>query len=282
MANSIYDIITDKILAKLESGVAPWHKSWSVQTPINFLTGKEYRGINTFLLAGFEDPRFLTFNQIKTLKGTIKKGAKSEIVVFWSKVENKNQNAENINEDEEEMINSKKFILRYYNVFNAQDIEGIDFPILETNNNNTIENAQNLAGTYLKNLSSFKHGGDKAYYAPATDHIQMPALNSFDSSEEYYSVLFHEIAHSTGHETRLNRKGITELSSFGSHSYSFEELVAEMTSAFICSSVGIENTIDNSAAYIQGWSKALKENKKMILIAASQAQKAADYISEIL
>ena len=108
----------------------------------------------------------------------------------------------------------------------------------------------------------------------------MPALNSFDSSEEYYSVLFHEIAHSTGHETRLNRKGITELSRFGSHSYCFEELVAEMTSAFLCSSVGIENTIDNSAAYIQGWIKALKENKKMILIAASQAQKAADYISK--
>lgn len=275
---SIYEIVTNKILTKLEEGTAPWHKSWSAQTPMNFFTGKEYRGINTLLLSDFEDPRFMTFNQVKTLKGSIKKGAKSEIVVFWTKAENKKANQEINEEDEDDLLNSKKFVLKYFNVFNAKDIEGIDFPALETNNNDTIKTAQEAADNYLNQISSFSHGGGKAYYAPSTDHIQMPALNSFDSSEEYYSALFHEIAHSTGHASRLNRKGITELSKFGSHSYSYEELIAEMSSAFICSFVNIKNTIDNSAAYIQGWSKVLKENKKMIIQAASQAQKVADYV----
>lgn len=278
MTTSIYDIITDKILAKLEEGTAPWHKSWRTQTPMNFFTGKAYRGINTFLLAGYEDPRFMTFNQIKSKKGWLKKGAKSEIVVFWTKLENKKSNEDEVDADDEDLINSRKFVLKYFNVFNAKDIEGIEFPKLESNTNNTIQTAQEIADSYLQQIKSFSHGGDRAYYAPNNDHIQMPTLNSFDSSEEYYSALFHEIAHSTGHASRLDRKGITELSRFGSHSYSYEELIAEMTSAFICNAAGIENTIDNSAAYIQGWSKVLKENKKMIVQAAGQAQKAADFI----
>ncbi|MDX9744503.1 MAG: zincin-like metallopeptidase domain-containing protein [Arcobacteraceae bacterium] len=274
---NIYEIITNKIIEKLEEGTTPWHKAWATtQTPFNYATGKDYRGINTLLLAGYDDPRFMTFNQVKTLKGSIKKGAKSQIIVFWSTISKSNNNIETdeINEEDE-----TKFVLKYYNVFNAQDIEGIDFPKIEITNNNTkIEDAEQLANAYLSQIKSFNHGGDRAYYSPSLDHIQMPKFERFESSEEYYSTLFHEIAHSTGHETRLNRKGVTESKKFGSHDYSYEELIAEISSAFLCNFVKIENTFDNSAAYIHGWSKALKDNKKMIILAASQAQKVSDYI----
>lgn len=279
MKNSVYDIVTDAILAQIEQGVIPWHKPWATVKPYNFKTGKEYRGVNPILLSGATDPRFLTFNQAKELGGNVKKGAKSHIVVFWSPLSVKTVKDE---ESGEELVDSKslgKFVLKYYRVFCASDIEGIDFgplpvPVKEFN---PIDAAEQVWNDY-KNRPAFVMGGNKACYYPSRDQIQMPLKEVFESPEEYYSTLFHEMGHSTGHPTRLNRKGIAEFNGFGTHTYSYEELVAEMTAAFLCTHVGIENTIQNSASYIKGWASKLKEDTKMIVLAASQAQKASDLI----
>lgn len=278
----VYQLVTDHILEQLEKGTIPWHKPWSIVKPFNYKTKKEYRGVNTILLAGAVDPRFMTINQVNELGGRVKKGAKSHIVVFWSPSKPKLVEVESDDGKKETMIDGKTlggFILKYYRVFCAADIEGIDFPPLANNNTifNPIEEAEKIWAEY-PNRPSLDFGGNRACYIPSRDHIQMPNKEVFEGVDEYYSTFFHEMGHSTGHQTRLNRKGITEFDGFGSHQYSYEELVAEMTAAFLCAHAGITNTVDNSVAYIKSWSKKLKEDKKMILQAASQAQKAADYI----
>lgn len=275
---NIYEIVTNLILAQIEQGVIPWHKPWATVKPYNHKTGKEYRGVNPMLLAGATDPRFLTFNQAKELGGNVKKGAKSHIVVFWSPI----VKTKDAVKEEEELIDPKaieRYCLKYYRVFCANDIEGIDFGPLPVSGNkfNPIDAAERVWNNY-PNRPAFVMGGNKACYYPSKDEIQMPLKEVFESSEEYYSTLFHEMGHSTGHPSRLNRKGIAEFNGFGTHTYSYEELVAEMTAAFLCTHVGIENTIQNSASYIKGWASKLKEDTKMIVLAASQAQKASDLI----
>jgi len=279
----VYSMVTEQILSQLEKGVAPWHKPWKTVKPFNFMSKKEYRGVNPMLLSGAEDPRFLTYNQAVELGGNVKKGAKSYIVVFWAPLKSKLVEVEDEKTGEKEMmIDGKsfgKFVLKYYRVFCATDIEGIEFPPLAENNVvfNPIETAEKVWEAY-KDRPSLDHGGNRAFYRPSSDAIRMPLKEVFMCTEEYYSTLFHEMGHSTGHESRLSRKGITEFDGFGSHQYSQEELVAEMTAAFLCAHSGIENTIDNSVAYLQSWSKALKDDTKMIVYAASQAQKASELI----
>ena len=130
----------------------------------------------------------------------------------------------------------------------------------------------------MPNRPSFKHGESRAYYMPALDMVNMPAKELFKTDEQYYSVAFHEFAHSTGHASRLNRKEVTDGSKFGSHDYSIEELVAEMTAVFLCHETGIQAPFDNSIAYLKSWLKAFKNDTKMIMTASSRAQKATDYI----
>lgn len=279
----IYAMVTEQILEQLAKGVAPWHKPWSTIKPFNFHSKKEYRGVNPMLLSGARDPRFLTYNQAIELGGNVKKGAKSYIVVFWAPLKTKLVEVEDEETGEKQMmIDGKsfgKFVLKYYRVFCATDIEGIEFPPLVENNVvfNPIESAEQVWEDY-KNRPSLDHGGNRAFYRSSTDYIQMPHKEAFGSPGEYYSTLFHEMGHSTGHKNRLSRKGIVEFDGFGSHSYSQEELVAEMTAAFLCAHSGIENTIENSAAYLKSWSKALQDDTKMIIYAAGQAQKAAELI----
>ncbi|NBK98711.1 MAG: DUF1738 domain-containing protein [Erysipelotrichia bacterium] len=280
---NVYEIVTQKIIEKLENGVLPWHKPWTAHKPCNFASKREYNGINLMLLDG-EDPRYMTFPQVKEKGGSIKKGAKAYMVVFWSPIKAKTITIKDEDTGEEEtLIDGKtlgKFMLRYYTVFNAVDIEGIEFPPLPINENVCqLEEAQSIADAYIEQLRSFGHGGDRAYYAPFSDHVQMPTLESFHSSEEYYSTLFHELGHSTGHESRLNRHSQKEFDSHR-HNYSYEELVAEMTACFLCAHVGITNTLDNSASYLKGWASVLskKENQRFVVIAAGQAQKASDFI----
>jgi len=281
--SSIYEIVTDKIIEKLENGVLPWHKPWTVQRPFNYASKREYSGINLYLLDG-EDPRYMTYKQVKEKGGTVKKGAKAYMVVFWSPVKAKTVKIKDEETGEEETYidgsTLGKFVLRYYTVFNAVDIEGIEFPAIEINvNNKPIDYAQSVADSYIVQLDSFAHGGNKAYYMPLNDHVQMPKLDSFESSDEYYSTLFHELSHSTGHEKRLDRRSQKEFDSH-KHSYSYEELVAEMTACFLCSYTGITSTLDNSAAYLSGWASVLskKENQRYVILAAGQAQKASDFI----
>jgi antirestriction protein ArdC len=181
--------------------------------------------------------------------------------------------------------NDKDYIplLRYYRVYNLDQVSGIKKPALENLPQfKPIAEAEQIANAYGSHLEALRHGGNRAFYRPATDSIQMPEKQTFDSPEEYYSTLFHEFTHSTGHKSRLNRTGITETHFFGDEIYSKEELVAEMGAAMLCGVIGIENkTIKNSASYIQSWLGKLKDDKKLVVHAAAAAQKAADFIIDV-
>src|SRR6266542_1660781 len=283
MSNQVYGYITDKIMEELERGCVPWHKPWKtssdgIRVPTSFVSKKPYRGVNTFLLAlsrfkaGYDSNYWLTFKQIQTLGGNIK-GQHSEMVVFWKLQEKRAANPTPENE--------KAYIpmLRYYRVFNLDQVSGINKPALENLPAfQPIEEAEAIAAKYQEQIE-VTYGGTRAYYQPSSDSIRMPERETFDGAAEYYSTLFHEFTHSTGHESRLNRPGITEPHFFGDEIYSKEELVALMGAAMLCGIVGIENkTIKNSASYIQSWLGKLRDDKKLVVHAAAAAQKAADFI----
>jgi antirestriction protein ArdC len=177
-------------------------------------------------------------------------------------------------------VNGKIPMLRYYNVFNLEQVEGIEAPsATETTiyTFNPIERAEmTIAGMPLR--PEIKYGGNQPAYHPLLDYVKIPVPEAFESPEEFYGTLYHELSHATGHQKRVGRKGITEPSFYGSHLYSKEELVAEMSAAFLCGHSGIERTIENSAAYIQGWLRSLRNDKTLLIQAAAQAQKASDYI----
>jgi antirestriction protein ArdC len=274
---SVYEIVTEKIIKQLESGVAPWRKPWTCQTPANLLTQKEYRGFNVFTLAshGFPSRFWLTFNQATKLGGRIRKGEKSSPVIFW-----------NVGEDRETITadgtkeTSRPFLLRYYSVFNLSQTEEIDIPaslLQETRINDPIETCEQIVAN-MPNPPAFEQS-DKAWYSPSSDTVGMPARGLFHTSEEYYCTLFHELAHSTGHAKRVLRDNFDNPVSFASESYSKEELIAEMTAAMLCGIAGIEQkTLENSAAYLKTWIARLKSDSRLLVSAASQAQKAADFI----
>jgi len=283
----VYQIVTDKILETMERGEVPWHKPWKSMSslPVNLKTKRRYSGLNVWMLVaeafakGYTSPYWLTFNQVKSLGGHVRKGEKSTLVVFWKWIE---YEEEVENPGEIETKPRKRPFLRYYSVFNTDQCEGLDekLPKIEKNEEiSAIDSCEKIAKEMPKCPVIVPNGG-RAYYNPREDKIGMPKAELFESSEEYYSTLFHEMGHSTGHESRVGRKSITEGFDFwGDHKYSQEELVAEFAAAYLCAFGGIENkTIDNSAAYIQHWKKAFKEDKRLVVIAASQGQKAADYI----
>jgi antirestriction protein ArdC len=274
---NVYEIITDRIIKQLESGVAPWRKPWSAKLPVNLMSQKPYRGLNVLTLAsqGYPSRFWLTFNQANKLGGKIRKGEKSSPVIYW-----------NIGEEREyttrdgQTRTSKPFLLRYSNVFNLSQTEGINLTasaLQEARTNNPIEDCEQIVAT-MPNRPAFEQS-DKAWYAPGRDVVGMPSIGLFRSSEEYYSTFFHELTHSTGHASRIGRDGFESIQSFGSESYCREELVAEMGAAMLCGVTGIENrTIKNSVAYLRTWIERLKSDSRLIVTAASAAQKAADYI----
>lgn len=278
----IYQTVSDRIIQLLEAGTCPWKRSWSACSgmPRNLVSKKLYRGIKTFLLSAspYTSPYWVTYKQAQALGGNVKKGVKSTAVVFWKWIDKKD--AEGV-DTEEINITDKVPLLRYYNVFNIDQVEGMTAPPSpETIANpfTLIEMAdQIIAG--MPHRPDIRHGGNEACYGPVLDYVKLPEPKAFQSPEEYYATAYHELVHSTGHASRVGRKGILEFSYFGSHEYSKEELVAEMGAAFLCGVAGIENgTIENSAAYIAGWLKGLKNDKKLLVQAAAQGQKAADYI----
>ena len=270
-----YQVITDRIIELLEQGTVPWHKPWQTfGEAMNIISKKPYRGINQFLLncSEYDSPYWLTFNQAKKLGGSVCKGQKSTPVVFWKWFEV---------EDPDTGEKSEKPFLRYYRVFNLEQTEGIEAPAASqepTRQFSPIETCERIVRA-IPNPPRIVHKKQAAWYSPSKDLVNMPKQNTFTSDEEYYSTLFHELTHASGHQSRLNRKTITEKAAFGSKTYAQEELVAEMGAAMLCGAAGIENrTIDNSAAYLQGWLKRLRQDNRLIVVAASQAQKAADYM----
>src|SRR3984957_4881748 len=279
----LYQTVTDQIVAMLESGVIPWRSPILGRSkaghPKNLNSGKQYRGVNVFLLAftaftkGYGSSYWMTFNQAKERGGNVRKGEKSSMVVFWKQYEAT---------DKETGHPPKIPVMRYYNVFNAEQLDGIDIPDAvkyEPINFVPIDEAEKIAAGYLGGPAVGHDGGQQAFYRPTSDTVHMPEKTRFASIEEYYSTLFHELSHSTGHSTRLDRKLDTAPKPFGSCDYGKEELVAEMYAAFLCSYAGIQPTvIANQAAYLGGWLKQIKADKKLVISAAGQAQRAADWI----
>ena len=273
MNTKAYERITERIVGLLEQGTVPWHKPWNVTTglPRNLVTQKPYRGINPFLLLsmGFESPNWLTFRQAIQLGGTVKKGEKACPVMFWKPME--------LTDTESGEV-EKIPLLRLYHVFNVCQCEGLkNVPDPDEVNFVATEAAEIVAK--MPEPPNIKHGKSHAYYSPIHDLVGMPEPKRFDSEDAYHATLFHELVHATGHEKRLKRQSITERNGFGSDPYCKEELIAELGSAFLCGQAGIvERSIDNSAAYLEGWLKQLKQDRTLIVYAAAQAQKAADFI----
>lgn len=277
---NVYEIVTEEILARLEKGEIPWIKPWTGGGyPKNLVSKKEYRGINVFMLAAscYTSPYWLSYKQCQDLGGQVRKGEKSTLVVFWKQLPIKEEGSNG------EITEKSLPFLRYYRVFNVDQCDGLKLPDEGISNPDfqPIDACEDVVNGMPKK-PLVNHREARAYYHPSEDFVNMPPKESFTKEEYYYSVLFHELGHSTGHEKRLARKAQGDWSAFGGEKYSKEELVAEMTAAFLCGHCKIEReTIDNSVAYIQSWSKKLKEDKKMVVLAAAQAQKAADYIRGI-
>jgi antirestriction protein ArdC len=271
MSQKIYEMVTNKIIEQLEQGSIPWRKPWVNGQAVNWKTQKPYRGINTMLLQAGE---YATFKQITEAGGKVKKGAKSEIVVFWTFLEK---------EDSEGEINKIPF-LRYYRVFNIEtQAEGIE-PKRKTEQfeHDPLEQCENIIKGY-KNAPKYTFEGGRAYYSPMIDLINVPPTKDFPKLGEYYSTMFHEMVHSTGHKSRLDREGVTVAKvAFGDEVYSKEELVAEIGASMLCGVAGIDNdTMENSISYIQSWLKQLKNDKTLIVKASGQAQRAVDHILNI-
>jgi len=275
--NNVYQIVTDQILSLLDRGVIPWKKTWNCKTalPRNMVSGKAYKGINVWLLiaSGYESPYWLTFKQVQSLHGSVRKNEKSSIVVYWNlKV------VQEVNQKTGEPETKKIPFLRYYRVFNTSQCEGIELQDQIVETIYPLKEAEHIVACY-ENRPQIKHGFTRAAYSILDDQVMMPHQSAFSSIEEYYATLFHELTHSTGHQNRLNRENFSKRVSFGSADYSREELIAEMGAAFLCGLSGIEQaTIENSAAYIESWRPVISKDPKLVVMAAAQAQKAVNHI----
>ncbi len=275
--------ITDKIIAAIESGTAPWQKPWTVPdglNPTNPVTGTKYRGVNHILLAmaGYGDDRWMTFKQASDKGYKIKKGAKGHKVIKYVELNRKE-------EDEEDEY--KHMVMKQFIVFNGEDIEGLP-PREKPTSQDGVERVFKDEGrveSLLQALTQqtgleFVSGGNRAFYRPSTDSLHMPPKVAFTTETGYYSTLLHEAGHSTMHEKRLNRKEGME-GRFGSAAYAMEELRAEIASCFLCAELGIPLTqehIDSHAAYVGSWLEALKKDKNEIFKASSDANKITDYL----
>lgn len=280
MANkkfNVYQAVTDRIIAQLEEGVIPWHKPWSSVTDgaHNRVSKKPYSLINQMLL--MHDGEYATYKQWQDIGGKVRKGEKSEIVVFWKMLD--------ITEEiDGEVVKKRIPILKYYNVFHVSQVDGVEPKSIESMvEHEYLEEAENVRKTYIdrEGIRIIEEVSDSAFYSPTYDYINIPAIGQFDDVNEFYSTMFHEMIHSTGHESRLGRFAeVDKLAPFGSADYSKEELVAELGSAMLMNTIGIETekVMRNNAAYIQGWLKVLKDDSKMIVSAASRAEKACKYI----
>ena len=279
MATSVYQVITDRIIATIqETGALPWRCPWVQDTPKSLASGKPYRGVNIFLLGAqrFASPYWTTYKQAAERGGNVRKGEKASPCLF-SGYFAKGEKGKLRPADKADK--AAFYVVKYYSVFNATQCDGLDVPTSAVKAHfDPIEACERIVSGY-PDAPPIEHGGNMACYIPSQDTIGMPRREAFRSPEEYYSTLFHEMAHSTGAEKRLARKGVVDATRFGSHAYSFEELVAECGSAFMCGEAGILNsTVDNSTAYIASWVKKLSSEPKWIVDASQQAAKAADLI----
>ena len=289
--NYVYELVTNRIIEKIktciENGTClPWQQPWdAADAPLNHATLKKYRGVNLWLLEyGHE---YVTFNQICDLQKQnpdvkLRKGSKAHMVVYFSFMKGE-KDVVNENGVVEQQVVKIPF-LKYYNVFDIEDVEGLSPRRTQTHyEHKPVEEAEALVKNYIDRENGLKlefNNGVGAWYSPASDTISVPSVNLFKSYAEYFSTLAHECVHSTGSSKRLNRIKTT---AFHSAEYSAEELVAEIGSCLLAAECGIDNTeaADNSIAYLQGWLSALQNDVKLIVTASSRAQKAVDYIKGV-
>lgn len=276
---SVYEIVTNRVLEAMDKGTVPWRKPWKGNSsfPFNAATGRRYSGGNLFFLSmlPYSTLGFVTFNQIKAAKATIKAGEekKHTPVFYWRMLEKTNDKGKI----------EKIPMLRYFLVWNVEQLDGFVSKHIQASESteyehDPIESAEAIVQGYANAPEMIIKESNVACYRPADDTITVPQIGQYENPNDYYSTLFHEMGHSTGHASRLNRKEVTDPIVFGSHSYSIEEMVAELTAAFLCAESGIDNTIENSAAYIKGWHTKLQADPKLFWTAASKAQKAANHI----
>lgn len=291
---NLYDIITEKMLKMLEQGIVPWQKPWSCTGgAVSHTNGRKYSLLNQILLLdegeGVKDiagcgREFITFNQIKAEGGAIRKGEKSKMVVFWKMqcCEKKDADGNTIYDENGEAEVKRFPILRYYNVWEVGQCEGIQRKYERKRNEDIrpVDEAERIVAEYFERESCGLEitESDRAYYSPAFDIVHVPQMSQYEIAEEYYGTLFHEMTHSTGHVSRLNR--LDKVAAFGSEEYSKEELVAEFGSAYLANTAGVscDKAFRNSAAYIQGWSRKLREDSHMFVNAAAKAEAAVNYI----
>ena len=270
----VYQVVTDRIVTALEQGDIPWLKPWKdgknadPSMPFNASTGRAYNGINVLLLWSmpYSSNGWLTYKQAADCGGNVKKGEKSTLVTFWQFLK------ERVNG-----LETGKTIpmIKHFNVFNIDQCENLEklktIEPIEISDNNALDLA-------LNNGAVVKHGGNKAFFKPSADYIQMPPQANFKESNGYESTLLHELTHWTGHKDRLERDFTGR---FGTDAYAFEELIAEMGSAFLCTMLNVEENTLQHTSYIQSWLKVLKTDKRAIFTAATQAKKAAQLLTEI-
>ena len=268
----IYKEVTDRIISQLNQGIIPWHKPWiSNGSAISHATGHSYSLLNQILLG--KPGEYITFKQCQAEGGKIRKGEKSSMVVFWKFIEQ---------EDEETHEKKQVPFLRYYSVFHIDQCDGIN-PKYEKRTKQPAqpdEAADQIISAYVQSsgIKLIHQEGDRAFYQPSTDSVTLPLLTQFESTAEYYSTAFHELTHSTGHSSRLDR--LSKTAFFGSDAYSKEELIAEIGAAALVSHCGIEtsSSFRNNVAYIQNWLQALRNDKRLIVSASGKAEKAVDWI----
>ena len=281
---NVYELVTNKVMEQMKQGIIPWHRPWTgvADGAINYVTRKPYSLLNQMLLG--RDGEWLTFKQIKERGGSIKKGASAGMVVFYTKFAYKKDTRK---DDGTIVVEEKEIpVLRYYNVFHITDCVGIESKMDTQPKNETqpIERAEEIVDGYVTREQGLTFHNDKpsnrAYYSPATDAVVVPMISQYKDAEEYYSTTFHELTHSTMKKSRCDREADNKMAAFGSKDYSREELVAELGAAYLCthSQLNNEKCFRNSVGYLQGWLRALANDSKMIVWAASRAEKAARYI----
>ena len=272
--------VTDMMVTELEKGIVPWRKPWngSAYVPVSLSTGKPYRGINTFILAmvgqsqGYESNLWTTYKQASERGGNVRKGEKATTVVYWKILDVK---------DKATGEDKKVPMLRHFSVFNLDQCDGLDAYRGKPEERTVVVDdvVRDIWQGYKDGPTLHHVPGDRAYYTPSTDTITMPLVESFHDGAAYAETLFHEMTHSTGHKSRLGRLAEdVKTAAFGSPDYAKEELVAELGAVMLLSHGGIAVDAQNSAAYIGGWLRALKDDRNLIIGAAQQAQKAFDRI----
>jgi len=293
MKQDVYDKVTERVIAGLKDKGMAWFRPWEGSgglAPINRATGRPYKGMNVFFLfaecddKGYEHNEWLTYKQAEQLGGQVRKGETSTMVIFWN-IFFKGEDGKIYKKETEIPVGltyEKLFSLRSYNVFNIAQCDGIEprrSKVAAGGDKTPIERAEEVYAKFA-GRPTLKQGGDRAYYQPSTHHVQMPKMETFVTADDYYKVLFHELTHSTGHKSLLNRATLVDMNSFGDENYSKEELVAEVGAEFLTGIVGLKPKSDhtNSQAYINGWISKIGNDKKFLVSACTQAMKAVDCI----